>query len=49
MCEVHGDSFNDLRLEDVDLPTRPAVSPSGGSNVCLTAKAIRDALVKCYS
>lgn len=49
MCEVHGDSFNDLWLEDVDMSTQPEASPSGGSNVCHTAKAIRDALVKYYS
>ena len=49
MCEVHGDSFNDLWLEEVDMSTQPEVSPSGGINVCRTAKAIRDALVKYYS
>ena len=49
MCEAHGDSFNDLWLEEVDMSTQPEVSPSGGINVCRTAKAIRDALVKYYS
>ena len=49
MCEVHGDSFSMTRLEEVDMSTQPDVSPSGGSNVYHTAKAIMDALVKYYS
>ena len=48
MCEVHGDAFNDLWLEDIDMSTQPRVSYSGGSNRCRTTKAIRDALVKHY-
>ena len=49
ICELHGDSFNDLWLEDIDMSTQPEVSHSRGSNVHNTAKAIRDALVKYYS
>ena len=49
MCEDHGDSFNDLWLEDVDMSTQPELSPSGGSNVRRTTKEIRDALMKYYS
>ena len=46
MCEVHGDSFNELWLEDVDMSTQPEVSHSGGSGTA--GKTIRDALVKYY-
>ena len=49
ICELHGDPFNDLWLEDVDMSTRPEASRARGSNADSTAKAIRDALVKYYS
>lgn len=46
MCEVHGDTFNDLWLEDIEMYPQPKPSPSGCSAVSSTATAIRDALVK---
>ena len=49
MCEVHGDSFNDLWLEDVDVYTQPEASSPGGTTASPTAIAIREALVKYYS
>ena len=48
MCEVHGDAFSDLWLEDIDTYDQPEASPSGGSSVSTAATAIRDALVQYY-
>ena len=47
MCEVHGDSFNELWLEDVDMSTQPELSHSSGNDT--SAKTIRDALVQYYT
>ena len=47
MCEVHGDSFIELWLEDVDMSTQPEVSHSSGYDT--SAKTIRDVLVKYYT
>ena len=51
MCEVHGDTFNDLWLEHVDMYTQPEASSTGGSasTVSSTAAVIREALVQYYS
>ena len=45
-CEVHGDFFNELWLEDVDMASQPEVLHSSGNDT--SAKDIRDALVKYY-
>ena len=42
MCEVHGDCFNDLWMEDVDVSSQPAVSFSADNNAHPTVKAIRE-------
>ena len=47
MCEVHGGSFNELWLEDVDMSTQSELSHSSGSDT--SAKPIRDALVQYYT
>ena len=49
MCEIHGDAFNDLWLEDADMYTQPEASLPGGNAVSSSATAIRDALVDYYS
>ena len=49
ICKLHGDSFNDLWLENVDMSTQPETPRAKGSNAHNTAKAIRNALVKYYS
>ena len=43
MCEVHGDTFNELGMEEVDSSTQPGVN-----NANPNAKAIRDTLVDYY-
>ena len=47
LCEVHGDAFNELWLEDVDMSTQPEVLHSSGNDT--SAKTIMDALVKYYT
>ena len=47
MCEVHGDTFNELWMEDVDSSIQPVVTV-GDNNANPNAKAIRDALVDYY-